>query len=81
VITSSAFAETRYCILVTRAGDARCADGIRTRTAPCGDNREEARESAVASHPDVVIDPMDIDLAADTLLCHPAFRSNRHPVS
>lgn len=85
MIVSPAFAAKRYCILgLARSGlatlDALMASGARCTV---WDNREEARETAIASHPDVVIgDPMEIDLSGfDGLIVSPGVPLNRHPVA
>jgi UDP-N-acetylmuramoylalanine--D-glutamate ligase len=85
VITSPAFAAKRYCILGLARSGLATLDALMASGAQCTiwDNREEAREAAVASHPGVVIgDPMEIDLAGlDGLIVSPGVPLNRHPVA
>lgn len=85
MITSPAFAAKRYCILGLARSGLATLDALMASGAHCTvwDNREEARETAVASHPDVVIgDPMEIDLAGfDGLIVSPGVPLNRHPVA
>lgn len=85
MITSSAFAAKRYCILGLARSGLATLDALMASGAHCTvwDNREEARESALASHPGVIIgDPMEIDLAGfDGLIVSPGVPLNRHPVA
>ncbi len=85
MITSPAFAAKRYCILGLARSGLATLDALMASGAQCTiwDNREEAREAAVASHPGVVIgDPMEIDLAGlDGLIVSPGVPLNRHPVA
>ncbi|PXW74363.1 UDP-N-acetylmuramoylalanine--D-glutamate ligase [Blastomonas natatoria] len=85
MITSPAFAAKRYCILGLARSGLATLDALMASGAQCTvwDNREEARETAVANHPDVQIgDPMEIDLAGfDGLIVSPGVPLNRHPVA
>lgn len=85
MITSPAFAAKRYCILGLARSGLATLDALMASGAECivWDNREEARETAVASHPQVILgDPMEIDLAGlDGLIVSPGVPLNRHPVA
>jgi UDP-N-acetylmuramoylalanine--D-glutamate ligase len=85
LIVSPAFAAKRYCILGLARSGLATLDALMASGAQCTvwDNREEARETAIASHPDVVIgDPMEIDLGGfDGLIVSPGVPLNRHPVA
>ncbi|MDM7955052.1 UDP-N-acetylmuramoyl-L-alanine--D-glutamate ligase [Blastomonas sp.] len=85
MIVSPAFAAKRYCILGLARSGLATLDALMASGAQCTawDNREEARETAIASHPDVAIgDPMEIDLAGfDGLIVSPGVPLNRHPVA
>jgi UDP-N-acetylmuramoylalanine--D-glutamate ligase len=85
VITSPAFAAKRYCIVGLARSGLATLDALMASGAQCTvwDNRDEARETAVANHTDVVIgDPMEIDLAGfDGLIVSPGVPLNRHPVA
>ena len=85
MIVSPAFAAKRYCILGLARSGLATLDALMASGAQCTvwDNRDEARETAIASHPDVVIgDPMEIDLAGfDGLIVSPGVPLNRHPVA
>ncbi len=70
MITSPAFAAKRYCILGLARSGLATLDALMASGAQCTvwDNRDEARETAVAAHPHVVIgDPMEIDLDGQVL--------------
>lgn len=85
MITSPAFAAKRYCIVGLARSGLATLDALMASGAQCTvwDNRDEARETAVANHTDVVIgDPMEIDLAGfDGLIVSPGVPLNRHPVA
>ena len=85
MITSSAFAAKRYCILGLARSGLATLDALMASGAECTvwDNRDEARETAVSNHPEVRIgDPMEIDLAGfDGLIVSPGVPLNRHPVA
>ncbi|ESZ88373.1 MAG: UDP-N-acetylmuramoylalanine--D-glutamate ligase [Blastomonas sp. CACIA14H2] len=85
MITSSAFAAKRYCILGLARSGLATLDALMASGAGCTvwDNRDEARETAVSNHPEVRIgDPMEIDLAGfDGLIVSPGVPLNRHPVA
>ena len=85
MIVSPAFAAKRYCILGLARSGLATLDALMASGAHCTvwDNREEARETAIANHPDVVIgDPMEIELSGfDGLIVSPGVPLNRHPVA
>ncbi len=85
MITSPAFAAKRYCILGLARSGLATLDALMASGAQCTiwDNRDEARETAIANHPDATIgDPMEIDLAGfDGLIVSPGVPLNRHPVA
>jgi UDP-N-acetylmuramoylalanine--D-glutamate ligase len=85
LIVSPAFAAKRYCILGLARSGLATLDALMASGAQCTvwDNREEARETAISNHPDVVIgDPMEIDLEGlDGLIVSPGVPLNRHPVA
>ncbi|WP_033926520.1 UDP-N-acetylmuramoyl-L-alanine--D-glutamate ligase [Sphingomonas sp. 35-24ZXX] len=85
MITSPAFAAKRYCILGLARSGLATLDALMASGAECTvwDNREEARETAVSHHPQVLIgDPMEIELAGfDGLIVSPGVPLNRHPVA
>lgn len=85
MITSSAFAAKRFCILGLARSGLATLDALMASGAECTvwDNREEARETAVSHHPEVRIgDPMEIELAGfDGLIVSPGVPLNRHPVA
>lgn len=85
MIVSPAFAAKRYCILGLARSGLATLDALMASGAQCTvwDNREEARETAISNHPDVVIgDPMEIDLEGlDGLIVSPGVPLNRHPVA
>ena len=85
MIVSPAFAAKRYCILGLARSGLATLDALMASGAQCTiwDNREEARQTAIASHPEVAIgDPMEIDLAGfDGLIVSPGVPLNRHPVA
>ncbi len=85
MIVSPAFAAKRYCILGLARSGLATLDALMASGAQCTawDNRAEARETAIANHPDVAIgDPMEIDLAGfDGLIVSPGVPLNRHPVA
>ncbi|WP_373487422.1 UDP-N-acetylmuramoyl-L-alanine--D-glutamate ligase [Blastomonas sp.] len=85
MIVSQAFTAKRYCILGLARSGLATLDALMASGAQCTiwDSREEAREAALACHPDAVAgDPMEIDLTGfDGLIVSPGVPLNRHPVA